>query len=207
MMTMMMLIVIRHHHIYKGHLEVTQYWIMMTIMTITITRNQIWRSLNRRHGKHLFLLHRLSSHCLPGDLPHLRQLLLDRNPLFCANQNLHYMSKERAKKIASPLLIRFFRQTGKNTSGLPSSLVSSLDTSSSSPSFESNPESGRSDSGLPMSLKFRTCHRLCFFLFKVMTTDLMPVGGLGNEEDFGGGVERLPPSQDLGLRPLERFRP
>ena len=180
----------------------------MTIMTITMARNKISRSLNCRHRKHLFLLHRLSSHRLSRDLPHLMIVLLDRNPLFCANQNLHYMSKEKAKKFASPLLIRFFRQTRTNTSGLPSSLVSSLDTSSSSPSFESNPESGRSDSDLPMSLKFRTCHHLCFFLVQsLMTTDLMPVGGLGNEEDFGGGVERLPPSQDLGLRPLERFRP
>ena len=61
------------HHTCRGHLEVTHYWIMMTIMTITITmtRDQIWRSLNRRHGKHLFLLHRLSSHRLSRDLPHL----------------------------------------------------------------------------------------------------------------------------------------
>ena len=31
----------------------------------------------------------------------------------------------------------------------------------------------------------------------------MPVGGRGKEEDLGGGVERFPPSHDLGLRPFE----
>ena len=73
------------------------------------------------------------------------------------------------------------------TSGLPSSFASSLDTSSSSPSFESNPESGRSASDFPMSL--------------------IPVGGRGREDDFGGGVERFPPSQDRGLLPFERLNP
>ena len=35
----------------------------------------------------------------------------------------------------------------------------------------------------------------------------MPVGGRGREDVFGGGVERFPPSHDLGLLPLERPNP
>ena len=39
------------------------------------------------------------------------------------------------------------------------------------------------------------------------STNLMPVGGRGKEDDLGGGVERFPPSHDRGLRPLERLNP